>query len=180
MELNTEVTSSALGGDADYYKIEAKGSKFFPLFETQNQVLAVLGRTGVLDSFGDTRQVPFYDRFYLGGPYTLRGFEFRDVGPRTRVFGNNVPTGGNTYGFLSLEYSLDVVEPLRFAFFYDAGFVNRDSYDFSPGDYNDNFGFGLRLLIAGAPLSLDYGIPITADRDNDQGGQFNFSFGTRF
>jgi len=181
LEVNTEVTSSAFGGDADYYKLEAKGSKFIPLFDTQNQVLSVIGRTGVLDAFGDTKQVPFYDRFYLGGPYTLRGFEYRDVGPRqTTVFGNAVPTGGNTYGFLSLEYSLDIVEPLRFAFFYDAGFVNRSSYDFSPSRYNDNFGFGLRLLIAGAPLSLDYGIPITADLDNDQGGQFNFSFGTRF
>jgi outer membrane protein insertion porin family len=58
--------------------------------------------------------------------------------------------------------------------------MNNGSYDFSPSQYNDNFGFGLRLLIAGAPLSLDYGIPITTDKVNDQGGQFNFSFGTRF
>lgn len=185
IELISEVTTSALGGDADYYKLEAKGSQFFPLFDTQNQVLAVIGRTGVLDSFGDTVRVPFYDRFYLGGPYTLRGFEYRDVGPKEAAGtatppSDQVPVGGNTYGFLSLEYSLDIVEPLRFAFFYDAGFVNKGSYDFSPSKYNDNFGFGLRLLIAGAPLSLDYGIPITADKENDGGGQFNFSFGTRF
>jgi outer membrane protein insertion porin family len=75
---------------------------------------------------------------------------------------------------------VDIVEPLRFAVFYDAGFVNKGSYDFETGAYNDNFGFGLRLLIAGAPLSLDYGIPITTDKNNDNGGQFNFSFGTRF
>jgi len=180
VELISEVTSSALGGDADYYRLEAKGSQFFPLFDTQNQVISVIGRTGVLDAFGDTPQVPFYDRFYLGGPYTLRGFEYRDVGPKTAVGADNVPSGGNTYGFLSIEYSLDIVEPLRFAFFYDAGFVNNGSYDFSPAEYNDNFGFGLRLLIAGAPLSLDYGIPITTDKVNDKGGQFNFSFGTRF
>jgi outer membrane protein insertion porin family len=183
VELTTEVTSSALGGDADYYKLEFRGSQFFQLFETQNQVLAVIGRGGVIDAFGDTAQVPFYDRFYLGGPYTLRGFEYRDVGPKQMAgvsLDDSVPVGGNTYGFLSLEYSLDVVEPLRIAFFYDAGFVNRSAYDFSPADYNDNFGFGLRLLIAGAPLSLDYGIPITSDKINDKGGQFNFSFGTRF
>lgn len=183
VELISEVTTSSLGGDADYYKLEAKGSQFFPIFDTQNQVLAVIGRTGVMDSFGDTAQVPFYDRFYLGGPYTLRGFEYRDVGPKTLAgptLTDNVPTGGNTYGFFSLEYSVDVVEPLRFAVFYDAGFVNKGSYDFDTGGYNDNFGFGLRLLIAGAPLSLDYGIPITSDKTNDNGGQFNFSFGTRF
>jgi outer membrane protein insertion porin family len=178
VELVTEITSSALGGEEDYFKIDAKGSQFFPLFDTQNQVLAVIGRMGVMNSFGDTNQVPFYDRFYLGGPYTLRGFEYRDVGPKDA--GLDVPIGGKTYGFLSLEYSLDIVEPLRFAFFYDAGFVNQASGDFSPKDYNDNFGFGLRLLIAGAPLSLDYGIPITTDDENDNGGQFNFSFGTRF
>jgi outer membrane protein insertion porin family len=180
VELISEVTTSSLGGDADYYKLEAKGSQFFPLFDTQNQVLAVIGRTGVMDSFGDTASVPFFDRFYLGGPYTLRGFEYRDVGPKVAVGADNVPVGGSTYGFLSLEYSVDVIEPLRFAIFYDAGFVNKGSYDFDTGGYNDNFGFGLRLLIAGAPLSLDYGIPITSDKINDNGGQFNFSFGTRF
>jgi outer membrane protein insertion porin family len=38
----------------------------------------------------------------------------------------------------------------------------------------------LRLFVAGAPLSLDFGIPLTTDRFNDDGNQFNFSFGTRF
>ncbi len=180
VELVSEVTSSSLGGEEDYYRLEAKGSQFFPTFETQNQVLAIIGRVGVLDAFGDTAQVPFYDRFYLGGPYTLRGFDYREVGPKVSVAGDRVPVGGNTYGFLSLEYTMDIIEPLRFAVFYDAGFVNKGAYDFKTSNYNDNFGFGLRILIAGAPLSLDYGIPITTDADNDDGGQFNFSFGTRF
>jgi outer membrane protein insertion porin family len=80
----------------------------------------------------------------------------------------------------TLVYSADVVSPVRFAIFFDAGFVNTDAYDFTPGGYNDDFGVGLRLFIAGAPLSLDYGIPLTHDRFNNKGGQFNFSFGTRF
>ena len=183
IELITEVTSDAFGGEADYYKLEARGSQFVPLFDAQNQVLAVIARAGTMDAFGETSEVPFYDRFYLGGPYTLRGFEYREVGPKkTAGIGgtDRVPVGGDSYGFLSLEYSLDIVEPLRFAVFYDAGFVNDGSFAFGMGDYNDNFGFGLRLIIAGAPLSLDYGIPITTDEWNDDGGQFNFSFGTRF
>ena len=183
IELISALTTSDLGGNVDYYKLEAKGSQFFPLSETQNQVLAVIGRTGVEDSFGQTLQVPFYDRFYLGGPYTLRGFKYRDVGPKQLSGPSNsdsVPVGGNTYGFASFEYSADIVEPLRFALFYDSGFVNSGSYDFNPAGYSDNFGFGLRLLIMGAPLSLDYGIPITADKTSGKGGQFNFSFGTRF
>jgi len=121
--------------------------------------------------------VPFYDRFFLGGPHDLRGFEYRDVGPKDF---SGEPIGGRTYGFFSLEYSFDIVKPVRFAIFYDAGFVNEDAYDFNPAGYNDNFGFGLRLEVAGAPLSLDLGIPLTTDRFNDKGNQFNFSFGTRF
>jgi outer membrane protein insertion porin family len=72
------------------------------------------------------------------------------------------------------------VSPLRFAVFYDAGFVNKGAYDFNPAHYNDDFGVGLRLFVAGAPLRLDFGIPITGDKLNKKGNQFNFSFGTRF
>ena len=79
-----------------------------------------------------------------------------------------------------MEYSFDLVKPVRAAVFYDGGFVNADAYNFSPVNYNDNFGFGLRLFVAGAPLSLDFGIPLTGDKFNKKGSQFNFSFGTRF
>jgi outer membrane protein insertion porin family len=180
IEAGIQVASSTLGGDVDYYKLEVKGSQFFRTFETQNQVLAIIARGGILDAYGDTTKVPFYDRFYLGGPYTLRGFKYRDVGPFANVAGDRVPVGGNTYGFLSFEYTFDIVEPVRFAVFYDAGFVNKGSYNVNPARYNDNFGFGLRLFVAGAPLSLDFGIPITTSSTNDGGNQFNFSFGTRF
>jgi outer membrane protein insertion porin family len=200
--LGLEVAGGVLGGDNHYYKLELRGSKFFPLAEFQEQVLSVIGRTGVVDSFGDSDQtltrtftftdqtgnpvtqsfsyvpgVPFYDRFFLGGPQDLRGFEFRTVGPKDTT---GEPLGGKTYGFFSLEYSFDLVKPVRAALFYDGGFVNTDAYDFSPLDYNDNFGIGVRLFVAGAPLSLDFGIPLTTDRANKKGNQFNFSFGTRF
>jgi len=177
MEFLTELAGGPFGGDADYYKLEFRGSQFFPVFEFQDQVLGFLGRTGVVQNYGDSTSVPFFDQFFLGGPQTLRGFEFREVGPKDST---GTPLGGKSYAFFSAEYSMDIVKPIRFALFYDAGFVNSDAYDFSPVDYNDNFGFGLRLFVAGAPLSLDYGIPLTGDKYNRKGGQFNFSFGTRF
>ena len=177
-ELNFDVSTDAIGSDFNYYKAEFRGSQFFPVFDTQTQVLALIGRAGVLDTFGENKKgKPRFEYFTLGGPYTLRGFEYRDVGPKN-VSGE--PIGGQSYGFLSIEYSVDIVSPIRFAIFYDAGFVNDDPYDFNPSSYNDNFGFGLRLFVAGAPLSLDFGIPITSDRFNSKGNQFNFSFGTRF
>jgi outer membrane protein insertion porin family len=177
MEIITELAGGPLAGDADYYRLEFRGSQFYPVFEFQEQVLALIGRAGVVDNFGDSRDVPFYDKYFLGGPQTLRGFEYREVGPKNS-FGE--PLGGKTYAFFSAEYSFDIVKPIRFALFYDAGFVNADAYDFSPAQFNDNFGFGLRLFVAGAPLSLDFGIPLTTDRFNKKGSQFNFNFGTRF
>lgn len=177
-ELNLDVSSDAIGSDFNYYKAEFRGSQFFPIFDAQEQVISVIGRLGVLDTFGENRKgQPRFEYFTLGGPYTLRGFEYRDVGPKN-ISGE--PIGGQSYGFMSIEYSADIVSPIRFAIFYDAGFVNADAYDFNPGSYNDNFGVGLRLFVAGAPLSLDFGIPLTKDKFNDKGNQFNFSFGTRF
>jgi outer membrane protein insertion porin family len=179
VEINTRFAGGPLGGDRinNFYSLEFRGSQFFPVFETQTQVLALIARGGVVQNFGDSIDVPYYNKWYLGGPTTLRGFEFRDVSPRDQF---DEPIGGKSYGFFSAEYSLDIVSPIRFAIFYDAGFVNEKAYDFNPSSYNDNFGFGLRLFVAGAPLSLDFGIPITGDRLNKKGNQFNFSFGTRF
>jgi outer membrane protein insertion porin family len=198
--LNLDLAGGPFGGDNHYYRVEMRGSKFFPIAEFQEQVIAVIGRAGVVESFGDSDKpqfrtitdpntgapitvgpfvsgVPFYDRYFLGGPNDLRGFEFRDVGPKDS---SGEPLGGKTYGFFSIEYSFDLVKPVRMALFYDAGFVNQDGYDFSPVNFNDNFGIGIQLFVAGAPLRLDFGIPLTTDRFNKKGNQFNFSFGTRF
>ena len=173
------VAGGVLGGSENDYRLEFKGSQFFQVFETQTQVLSLIGRLGVIQNFGKSTDVPYYSKFYLGGPTTLRGFEYNDVSPRD---GSNagIPIGGKSYGFFSAEYSLDIVSPVRFAVFYDAGFVNVKAYDFSPGHYNDNFGVGLHLFVAGSPLALDFGIPITTDKFNKKGNQFNFSFGTRY
>lgn len=172
-----EVAGGPFGGDKDYFKLEGRMSQYFPLFEIQNQVLEITARAGVAKEYGDTDDVPFYEKYFLGGQNTLRGFEYRDVGPKTNF---QEPTGGKTYGYLSLEYSADIVAPMRFAFFYDAGFVNEGSFDFNPSEFNDNFGIGIRFFLLGQPMRIDYGIPLTTDGVNDKGGQFNFTFGSRF
>ncbi len=177
IELDTEVAGGILGGTNDYYRVELRTSEFIPVFRTQTQVLALVGRAGVVENYGKSSTVPFYDRYFLGGPDDLRGFEYRDVGPKDSL---GEPLGGKTYAMFTAEYSFDVVSPVRFAIFYDAGFVNGPAFDFNPAAYNDDFGVGLRLFVAGAPLSLDFGIPLTTDHINKKGNQFNFSFGTRF
>ncbi|MEX2382674.1 MAG: outer membrane protein assembly factor BamA [Opitutales bacterium] len=176
VELISELAGGPFAGQTNYYRLEARASQFFPVFEPQTQVFSILGRIGNIQNFGASDRVPFFDRYHLGGPNSLRGFEFRDVGPKE----DGEAIGGKLFAMFSAEYSLTIVEPIRFAVFYDGGFVNRAAGDFDLSGYNDNYGFGLRIFIMGAPLRLDYGIPITIDDHNDTGGKFYISFGTRF
>ncbi len=177
-ELETAWAGHGLGGDTDYWSVEGRGAKYLRSFTWPlPQYVSILGRAGTMDGFNGER-VPLFDRFFLGGPNTLRGFGYRKVGPKETL--NNEPLGGKTYGFGSIEYTFQLAKPIQFAMFYDIGFLNSGTGDFDPSDYNDNYGFGLRILLMGAPLRIDYGIPLTTDSANDGGGRFWFSFGTRF
>ena len=177
MEFDATVAGGPFGGDRNYWSTEFRGSQFFPVFQAKTQVVSLIGRLGVIDGFGKTPSVPYYSRYFLGGPDDLRGFVFRDVGPKDSTL---QPIGGSSYGYFSTEYTIDVVSAIRFALFYDAGFVNIKPFDFNPGGYNDNIGFSVRFFLAGAPVSLDYGIPLTKDPRNQKGPQFNFSLGGRY
>ena len=78
----------------------------------------------------DVSNVPIYDRLYLGGSNNLRGFRFRDVGPKDS---NNQPIGGQSMFRTTVEASFPIIEKARGAVFYDCGFVNPDAWDFTPG-----------------------------------------------
>ncbi len=85
--------------------------------------------------------------------------------------------GGQSLAFASFEYTVPIIETVRGAVFYDAGFVNDDSWDPAPNDIYSDFGLGLRikLPISPVPLALDYAVPVTSpDDEADKGGQFNF------
>jgi outer membrane protein insertion porin family len=174
-----EFEYAGIGGDVNYYKVEGRTAHFIPTFDTLEQSLSIVARAGSITPFGQSDQVPFYDRFYLGGPDTLRGFDFREVGPRDPD-DDDEAVGGNTYSMVSFEYAFRIAEPLGLVVFYDWGFVNENDFDFSMSDYADNWGVGARIMLMGSPLKLDLGIPITSPEGIDGGTQFNFSFGTRF
>jgi outer membrane protein insertion porin family len=176
-----ELEYAGIGGDINYYKMEGRTAQFIPTFDTYDQSLSIIARAGSVSPFGQSDIVPFYDRFYLGGPETLRGFDHREVGPRDDD--DTAPdeaVGGNSYGFVSFEYVFRVAEPLGLVVFYDWGFVNENDFDFSMSEYADNWGVGARIMLMGSPLKLDLGIPITSPEGAGGGTQFNFSFGTRF
>src|SRR3989338_5929068 len=78
-----EYAGSVLGGDRDFLKLTAGGSRYYePL---KDHVLELTANAGVADSFGDSNAVPIFERFFAGGADTIRGYKERRVGPKDRL-----------------------------------------------------------------------------------------------
>ncbi len=179
VDLGLTLAGGIIGGDVDTITFSAQGQKFWSL--KWDSILSVSGELAFVDNVnGD--EIPIFERMFLGGGRTLRGFEFRDVGPRDDDYTNEV-FGGNSLGFISVEYTVPIIETVRAAIFSDTGFVNAGSWDISPNDIYSDVGVGIRLKlpISPLPLALDYAIPISSpDEEADKGGQFNFSLSSQF
>ena len=119
-----------------------------------------------------------FDRLFLGGSNNLRGFSFRDVGPRDV---NGEPLGGQSMARGTAEFTFPIIpEKARGAIFYDTGFVNIKSYDFDPNSVASDYGIGVRLNLPIGPLRIDYGWPLQKGGLKTSGGKFNFNVGYQF
>jgi len=162
------------GGDVSTVGFSVQAQKYWNL--KWDSIFSVSGELASVDSL-NVDEVHIFDRMFLGGGRTLRGFKFRDVGPRDAPYTTGEAIGGKSLGYASFEYTVPIIETVRAAVFYDVGFVNKNSWDLNPGDLYSDVGFGLRLKlpISPLPLALDYAVPMTSpSSEADQGGQFNF------
>lgn len=170
--LSAQLAGGILGGDTDLYRLEFRPSHYAPLWF--GHIFNLRGWLAVVDEYGDSDRVPIFDRLFLGGARTVRGFSFRDVGPKDE---NGESIGGKTAVYATAEYTIPVFERLRTATFYDVGMVWEDAYDIA-GDWNSSAGIGLRVDIPGFPLRLDYAWPLETDEFNDRSsGRFHFLLG---
>ena len=69
------------GSDLSYYRASLRQRYYRPL--SSNFVFGFNGELGYLDAYGDTKETPFFQNFYAGGPRSLRGFESNTLGPRS-------------------------------------------------------------------------------------------------
>jgi outer membrane protein insertion porin family len=175
IELAGFIAGGGLGGDVQDYGISLESAKYFLL--PWDIIFLIKGELAVVDSWGDSDDVPIFDRLYLGGSNNLRGFNYRKVGP-VDEFDN--PIGGSSLGYMTFEVTIPIIPRVRFAIFSDFGFVNPTAYDFSTSDLNADIGIGVRLDLPIGPLRFDYGYPIIYDSFNGPPGKFNFNVGYQF
>jgi outer membrane protein insertion porin family len=172
--VTAELSGGPFGAETDIYFLELKSSRYWSLLN--DHVFNLRGAVQVVDGYsGD--HVPIFNRLFLGGPRSLRGFEYRDVSPRS-VSDPDEPIGGNTSYYLTAEYTVPLWSKIRGAIFYDIGAVNKSSYDFASDDLNSDVGVGLRFDLPMFPLNLDYAFPHMTDDDNDGADpRWNFQLG---
>jgi outer membrane protein insertion porin family len=168
-----EVAGGPFGGDKDFLKFFGRASKYFPLFK--GSVLEFRGRLGLVDPYGDSSEIPIYERFFAGGAYTIRGYEERKVGPIDAA--TKDPLGGESMLIGNAEYTYPIFDFLRVAGFFDSGNVWKKMDDVGSGGFKSSFGLGLRLRTPIGPINLDYGIPLNKEpgEDRKSSGRFHFS-----
>lgn len=178
----TIAQAGALGGDFDFTKVSARYIKFWTLDEDflgYKTVLSMKTEAGYI--FSDA---PTFERFYAGGQRTLRGFDYRGVGPRGIRHDNGKigddPVGGNWIFLLGLEYNFPIYhDTLRGVFFIDSGTVSED---LSFKQYRVSVGTGIRLKIpflGQAPFAFDFAIPLLKE-EGDKTRFFSFDVAVPF
>ncbi len=171
-EVSLEVAGSVFGGDVEFWRFTTGSNWYFKhIWET---VLAIRARGGYIDRYGATKTVPLYERFYLGGANTVRGYDEWEVGPKDK-FGN--PEGGKTMFYTNFEYRIPISkEFFHLIAFWDSGYCWRELKDINLQDLQSGVGGGIRINIPMMGLlGIDYGYGLEA-----HSGQIHFNIGSMF
>ena len=172
------ITPKALGSSNDYYRLEGKGSYYYSFFD-KAIVAMVGGKIGTVASFDRNDDVPIFERYFMGGSDSIRGFEYRTVSPK--YDGESI--GGQTMLLLTAEVTHPIWGPVRGAAFVDAGNAWRNSYSMGFSKMNVGVGYGLRirLPVINAPIRLDLAYPVVNNVDDEPSRlRFHFNVGFTF
>lgn len=188
-----------VGFDTEIYNVGLKVYQYVPIW--RKHVVLIKLRYEVVEEYGDTDQVPWSERLFIGGGRTLRGFDYRDVGPKAEreeayeddddsdedeeesdseetteeeTYTVYKPYGGKSLAMGSVNYIIPIVKGLRIAAFYDIGNVWLDPYEFEADNMASSAGVGLRLDFPGFPISIDRAWVI--EKDHPSTGEDDWVF----
>lgn len=176
-----EYGGGILGGTDNFIKAVADLQAFWSINE--DNTFHIRGRVGGVFQNGDD-PVPVFERFWLGGMDSIRGYAYSDISPRDYKYGNE-QIGGDRMGVLNVEYIWRFQKDMGLALvpFFDAGF-NIDSK--TMGNDLDKYivastGLELRWRSPMGDLRIAYGIPLVQDYDGErETGRLEFSMGQFF
>ena len=173
----TYLTTRGLGATNDYYKFELRAVNYFPFLHDWF-VLTTGAKIGTMGTFNGDR-VPLYDRYFLGGGDSVRGFPYRSIGPTDARKDNY---GGEFMYLFTVELSHPIYKFLRGAVFCDVG--DATSAHFGPiSKPNVGVGYGLRIMVPGIdmPIRLDLAYPIVNNQEGVSSRlRFHFNMGFSF
>ncbi len=169
------VKYAGLGGDIGFTKITAEAGVYIPLFWETVGFLHVEGGW-VNESSG--KLLPDYEKFYLGGIDSMRGFDYRDIYVPDE---EGLKTGGEEYVQLNIEYLFPLVKKagLTGVLFFDTGNVFSKDEGIDLGDLRRSAGGGVRWYSPMGPIRLEYGYILDHEEEDDR-GQWEFSMGAAF
>jgi outer membrane protein insertion porin family len=170
---------AGLGGDIGFNKAIGQTMWYIPIFGKW-LVGCANAKIGWVAENDDAKTLPDYEKFYLGGINSLRGFGYHGVYiPEVNENGVLYKTGGERM----LQFNAELIFPIvpsagvNGVVFYDTGNVYTDSYDIS--DMRQSAGGGIRWLSPIAPIRIEYGY-ILDRRENESKGDFEFTLGGSF
>ena len=162
------LTYAGIGGDIKFYKISLDAAQMFPV--TKNTELALRGRVAAADGYGG-KELPEYERYFVGGPYTVRGL--REIGPHDAT-GNYL--GGKKMLIMSLDYTFPLSEGagIKGDIFFDAG----TAYDDTP-DIRMTSGAGIKWMTPMGPIMFFWAKNLD-QREGELDYRWEFAIGALF
>jgi len=168
-----------LGFDKSFIKTYFLLGYYYTFFD--KFTLELKGRTGIANAYGDTDDVPIYERFYAGGADSIRGYGERRVGPRDQ--GSNTPIGGEGTMLGNAEVTFPLYEKIiKGAVFFDCGNVWRyvEDYFTLKDGFKMGTGVGVRVKTPLGPIKLDLGYPLSDNHDDKKSVEWYFSMSRDF
>ncbi len=167
------VTYAGIGGTNYFLKGEIDSAWYFPLKSTTFMLRGRFGYGVGLQG----KELPLYERFYVGGIYTVRGLDWGDAGPKDEVTGD--PIGGTEELIFNVEYIFPILSELRLkgVVFFDAGNSYESFKNF--GELRYTTGTGIRWISPMGPIRIEWGYNIDK-KLGENSSKFEFTFGSFF
>lgn len=164
-----------LGGVIHFNKAMLDARGYHPVGGPVVGALAV--RTGVVEEYPPSPEVPIFERFFIGGANTIRGYRERGVGQKDE---HGSPLGGKYMLGATFELRFPVAWKFNGAVFVDGGQVGFRYAEVSMPRWKYGAGAGLRLVSPVGPLRLDFGYKLNRDPGDNDPWRIHLSLGESF